>query len=197
MSASGGGTATRRTRRLVSQANVVAVALLTLTGAVIALLFQIWPALSPDPRDRVGADVSIFAIEPHVSISAWINRGFVPSERPKLHQRYPDDTTLGSLLYVRTTVDGHKHRHVTLSYRVYDAGSKRVLPPDLVDGPAPEALKLDSPSERSVTLFWIPSLKGRRSFVRVQLWDDKEMLAVADTPEIVNDKFAGQAGPTG
>jgi hypothetical protein len=178
-----------RQRRLVTQANVVATALLALATGAVALLFQLAPWLKPDPRDRVGADVSIFALEPDVALGDWIERAVPPDEQAELARQYPNRSALGEMLYVRTAVDGHKHRDVSLRYAIYHAEDDTRA---VVDAPpGPTRMHLSSPSERSVQALWVPDLSFEPNlFIRVELWDDEGMLAVADSPRIEEGRFA-------
>jgi hypothetical protein len=170
---------------------VVVAALLGLVTGASALVFQLAPGLKPDPRDRVGADVSIFALEPGVTIGDWITRGFPASERRRLSETYPDRAAIGELLYVRTAVDGHKHREVNLRFAVFDATTQRMIPPRRIDAPPIEPLPLSAPNERSVQLVWVPDLsqEDRDLFLRVELWDEAGMLAVVDSPHIREGQF--------
>jgi hypothetical protein len=177
---------------VISQANVVVVAVLALVTGVVSLVFQLAPRLKPDPRDRVGADVSIFALEPNVTLGSWIQRAFPVSDHERLEKKYPDRGAVGELLYVRTTVDGHKHRSVTLRYDVFDADKQELIPPESIDAPPLGALKLTSPNERSVQLVWVPDFtqETRDLIIRVQLWDGDGLLAVTDSPRIKRGRFA-------
>lgn len=180
-----------RHRRLVTQANVVATAVLALATGAVALLFQLAPFLKPDPRDRVGADVSIFALEPNVELGEWIKRAFPPDEQGEAGREYPDRGAQGEMLYVRTAVDGHKHRDVRLRYAIYYAADETRVPPEDIDAPPLRPFDLSSPSERSVQALWVPDLSGEPAlFIRVELWDDEGMLAVADSPRIEEGRFA-------
>jgi hypothetical protein len=181
-----------RHRRLVTQANVVATAVLALATGAVALLFQLAPWLKPDPRDRVGADVSIFALEPRVTLGDWVKRAFPLDEQAELARQNPNRSAPGEMLYVRTTVDGHKHRDVSLRYAIYHADDHARVDPESIDAPPPEPFDLSSPSERSVQALWVPdlSLEPDALFIRVELWDDEGMLAVADSPRIEKGRFA-------
>jgi hypothetical protein len=186
------GTPGARQRRLVTQANVVATAVLALATGAVALLFQLAPWLKPDPRDRVGADVSIFALEPRVALGDWIERAFPPDEQAELARQYPDRSAPGEMLYVRTAVDGHKHRDVSIRYAIYHAANHTRVDPQSVDAPPLRPFDLSSPSERSVQALWVPDLSYEPDalFIRVELWDDEGMLAIADSPRIEKGRFA-------
>jgi hypothetical protein len=181
-------------RQWLSRAHVTIAAILGLTATTLALLFDLVPALKPDPRDRVGADVAVFALEPDVTIGDWIARGFSSEIQKKLRARYLDRAAVGGLLYVRTAVDGHKHDRVTLRYSVFVIATQKRLPADAIDAPPLDPLDVTSPSERSVQTLWVPDLSDdhRDLFIRVELWDNDGMLAVADSPIIRRGKLALQ-----
>ncbi len=176
--------------QLLSRSVVAGTALVALVASVVGLMFQLAPYLRPDPRDRVGADVAVFALEPGVKLGDWIKRGFPPERQEVLAKRYHDKEAGGELLYVRIAVDGHKHRDVTLRYDVYHWSDGTRIPPEDIDGPTLDPVGLSSPNERSVQLLWIPSFRGERDiFIRVQLWDDHGMLAVEDSGRIEDGRL--------
>ncbi len=181
----------RRRAPTLKQAHVVIAALLGLATGAVALLFQLVPALKPDPRDRVGADLAIVALEPGVSLGGWIKRAFPAAERAALVKEYPNTRTPGEMLYLRINVDGHKHRNVSVHYGVYDAKTERRVQLDAPPNGPRDTLSLSAPSERSVQMLWIPDLRFEPAvFIRVELWDDNGTLAVADSPRIVKGRFA-------
>jgi hypothetical protein len=99
---------------------------------------------------------------------------------------------MGELLYVRTVVDGHKHHKVTLRYGVFNTKTQERVPPEQIDGPRIDPLKLSAPNERSVHAVWVPDLSHEPDglFFRVELWDERGMLAVADSPPLEHGRFA-------
>lgn len=178
-------------RQWLSRAHVAVAAILGLTVTTLALLFDLVPALKPDPRDRVGADVAVVALEPNVTIGEWIARGFTPEMQEKLRAKYPDQAADGGLLYVRTAVDGHKHDEVTLRYGVIVSTTQKSIPAGAIDAPPLDPVGISSPSERSVQTLWVPDLSDddRDLFIRVELWDSDGMLALADSPTIRRGKL--------
>lgn len=175
-----------------TQARTTAAALIAVAAAAVSLLFQIVPALKPDPRDHVGADVSVFALERNVTIGDWINRAFPASKRAALIDRYPDRTATGELLYVRTVVDGHKHHKVTLHFSVLSTKTQELVPPAEIDAPAIDPVKLSAPNERSVHAVWVPDLSNEPDglYFRIELWDERGILAVADSPPLNHGRFS-------
>jgi hypothetical protein len=188
------------TRRVIPLGYALATAALALVSTVVTLVFTIWPELRPDPRERLGAEVSIFAVEPAVEYDAWLRRTSANGRELKQRRReYLRHATLrgerltkrdkeqllavrGNSVYVRSTIEGFKRRNVRLRWSMYDA-RRRTRQPDFDDVPAAD-VDLNAPTDRSVTQLWIsPTPPDKLVFVRVELLSrDSTLLAVADTP---------------
>ena len=186
-----------RTRRFLSHTNVVLTAVAGLVSVSIALLFQLAPSLKPDPGDNIGADVSVVALERGVTIASWIDRGFsTAAARAEQREKFRGQLDYpGEIVYVRVAVDGHKHKDVSLSYRLFIAKSQNPVPKTILDTSDYARLEMQAPSQRSVSLMFVPDLKGTGDlFVRVTLRDDANVLAVADSRTIVDGKLRADAG---
>jgi hypothetical protein len=157
-------------------------------GAV-GLFWDLAPQYRPDPLDSVGADVEVIAVEPRVTLRGWLRRAHgadVDGAARDVFGRRPSASELalrGELLYVRTQVDGHKHRDISLRYEIYDRSTQRPvevpLPPYLT---RLQRARLAAPSQRSVQLLWMPNLQGEGDlFVRVALSSERGLLAVTDS----------------
>jgi hypothetical protein len=187
-------------RRFTKLGYTAITAVVALVAAVSGQVFQFFPGLRPDPRDRTVADVEVFAVEPAVTVDDWLHRtsGFPadlrrrqdafirlsagtvkipPAERATyLAQR-------GSLLYVRVGVEGFKRRDVVLRWSMYDNATRRRIH-EITHRDA-GTISLDSPSERSVVELWVPPAPGHDEvFLRIALSAKREgtMLAVTDSP---------------
>jgi hypothetical protein len=173
-----------------------------LMSSALAFAFALWPTLKPDPRDRLGADLGVFAVETRVAHDDWIHRvsptqdayselrtttlrkasldGGPPAaeeERLILRQR-------GTLFYVRMTIEGFKRRNVTLRWSLYAAGTRRRLSePGLQDVPV-AGVRLEAPTDRSFVQVWVPPVARDGScFARFELvTHEGTLLAVADSP---------------
>ena len=186
-----GSDATQGRGRWWHRAQLATAAILGIVVTAVALVFDLAPGLRPDPRDRVGAEVSVFALEPGVTIGQWLDRGFRSGGRPTFGAVDVDRGAEGELLYVRTAVDGHKHDEVTLRYDVYFASTHKRVPDGAIDSPEFPPLAVSSPSERSVQTLWVPDLSAESAlFIRVELWDSNGMVAVADSPTIRDGRLA-------
>jgi hypothetical protein len=180
-----------KSRRLSGLAWTALVAVVALTSSLATLIFELWPGLRPDPRVKLGADVSVFAIDPGVTYGVYLERlSFSPSE---LHTRLAAACgstrrcgrlgLRGEEVYVRTTVDGFKRRSISMRLSLYNAATHtRVQGASNVDV-ANE--RLSSPSDRAVVPVWLicPPDVSRRYFVRVELYHrgDDVLLAVGDS----------------
>jgi hypothetical protein len=172
------------------------VAVIALAGSASSLLFAFLPQLKPDPRDSVAAQLSVFAIDPDVSLGDYVVRayGSLAAAPPALRIPRGERSFPGDLVYVRTRVDGFKHRRVRLVASIYDAATQRRFPlgPGGTQSEAvlsARTVELDTPSTSTVQLFWIESLRGEPpAFVRIEMYDGARMLAVADSPVIRNNR---------
>lgn len=180
-----------RIRSAFSRTHVVIAAVAGLVSVGVSLVFQLVPDLRPDPRDSVGADVAVVAVEPGVTVREWIQRGFRGEQRAVLTERFRTQLDfVGELIYVRVAVDGHKHKDVGLSYALYGADSHRRLP-DRLDFAPYARIRIDAPSQRSIQFLFVPSLRFERDlFIRAQLSDSDGVLAVADSGRLHKGKLA-------
>jgi hypothetical protein len=179
-----------RARAAVSRTHIVIAAVAGLVSVGVSLLFQFVPDLKPDPRDSVGADVAVVAVEPGVSVRDWIARGFQGEQRAEMMRRYSGQLDFpGELIYVRVAVDGHKHKDVGLSYALYGAESHRRLPDRLNFAPF-SRIRIEAPSERSIQYLFVPSLRFTSDlYIRAQLTDSEGVLAVGDSGRLHKGKL--------
>jgi hypothetical protein len=189
-----------RARQIPTAAWAALVAVVALAGSVAGVVFTLLPDLKPDPREQISAAVSVFAVEPNVTISSWAHRAYPDSWSAEFqrifqtkHPRADLLTNRGDVVYVRTNVDGYKHRSVSLKWSVYDAdgcrrrsGTCRLDYDRVAAAPHIPDLQIDAPSRSSVQLLFIPSIQDlqdpARTFIRIELDDAHGTLAVTDTP---------------
>lgn len=172
------------------------VALVALVGSGTTAVFAWLPQLKPDPRDSVLAQLNVYALEPDVPLSRYLGLAYgnVAQAAKSLHIPREELPFRGDMIYVRTRVDGFKHRQVRLTATVCLRRTQRPAPivAGPVSGPAELRLRsvsLDTPSTSTVQLFWILSLDGEPpTFIRVEMFDHTRMLAVVDSPVIRNGK---------
>jgi hypothetical protein len=108
------------TRRLDGQAWTAVTAAVALASAAVALGFQLWPSLKPDPRENLAASVTVFAVDRHVSFGEWLRRtSWTPAVYRRRRQgqfqasgvRRPGDARAvlrlpGELIYVVSEIRG-------------------------------------------------------------------------------------------
>ena len=193
--------APRGLRRLVAESKTFLTALIALVAATVGLLFQLVPSLKPDPRERVGAAVEIFAVERGVRIGDWLRDAF-PKDVAAATKRVlgtttpePSELTVeGTVVYVRAEVDGYKHRSVALRARLYIWRSQQRVPTNFA-APYRESsgVTIDSPNRRSVQLLFVSDLRAEPEpeFLRVELVDSSSgaILAIADSPELLRGRI--------
>ena len=188
-------------RRLAGEGRTFLTAVIALVAAATGLLFQLVPALKPDPRERVGASVEIFAVERGVPVGVWLRETFVKDVKEATRRVFGDRPAAadelgveGTVVYVRAEVDGYKHRDITLRVRLYDWATQ-----ERVDRDFPQLYRessrvaIDSPNRRSVQPLFVPDLRyeERAEFLRVSLVDSEtgSILAVADSPKLVRGRI--------
>jgi hypothetical protein len=179
-----------RARRLSALGWTVLVALVAMASSLAALVFTLWPGLRPDPRDRLGAEVSVFAVDPNVTYREWITaRSSFSGDEAEARLREARLQTPGLLrvrgevAYVRMEVEGFKRRSVAMRVSLYEGWSNR-----RVEGASNIEVgsqELEAPSDRAVVPVWLPCPPepGRKYYVRVELYHagDNVLLAVADS----------------
>jgi hypothetical protein len=134
------------------------VALVALAGSASTLLFTFLPELKPDPRDSVLAKLNVFGLQPDVSLFSYLHltRKKVPASLVPQYKKID-----GDMVFVRTQVDGYKHRVVVLKAGLFFARSQEAVPANKVKNPF-VALgsqdTLDTPSTTTIQVFWFPEL---------------------------------------
>ena len=181
--------AERRARPRWGGAFTTVCAVVALLASAIGLFWDFWPQFRPDPLDTVGADVAVIAVRPGVRLVDWLRLAHgsdISREADAIFGRRPSGAELrqpGEMIYVRTQVDGHKHKNVSLQYALYDGATDKPvglpLPPDIEKV---QRVRLDAPSQRSVQMLWTPDLSDEDgAYLRVELHSEHGLLAVADS----------------
>ena len=186
-------------RRAFAMSGAMLTALIALFSGGLALIFQLRPDLTPDPRTHLGATAEVFSVDQDVTLQRFLDRRSAiisPSEYTHERNLYVSQarsdsgvdgssvlTLPGEDILVRTVVEGFKSRSIAMLASMYDATTgKRV--PQLSDVPVFKQ-ELDSPSDGSVVEFWLPAppVSVTKYFVRVQIYhrNDGVLLAVADS----------------
>ena len=161
--------------------------------SLIALVFTLWPGLKPDPRDRLNAQVSVFAVDRQVTLEEWLRRTtFSEDEYRAARDRYLESVgvartdadgllaSAGQSAYVASIVEGFKRRSVRLRWSLYEQATDRRIP--RFSNQSGARLSLEAPSDRTLQEIWLPPLPRGMYYMRVALYDgDGTLLDVADS----------------
>jgi hypothetical protein len=163
-----------------------------LVTAVLGVVFLLVPSLRPLPRDKIAASVSVADIENHVSVGRWAHLQFPGNPDGKLthflgHKPTPTDrATRGSIIYVRLSTDGFRHRSINLRTTLYNAQTRTPSRNTSGEAQFPDSgrLGIDAPSRSSVQLLFVAdvgAVETGRFFFRVEAFDGSGILAYADS----------------
>jgi len=166
-----------------------------LVSALVALAFQIWPWLRPDPRESLSADITILAVDRNVTLLEYLRQTtFSASEFAARRKEYMNQAQLtpatssalfairGHVIYVASTIEGYKRRSVVLRWSMYQSSGRR-LRSESFSGVQASRVRLDAPTDRFVDEIWFPRPpRSGRYFVRVALYDrNNVLLDIADS----------------
>lgn len=157
----------------------------TLVGAVLAavisattLVFNLWPGLKPDPKEKVGAALSTVAFDYNVSRGQFLQReGVTATSGEKLSQ-------LGNVFYVKAEIEGFKRSSLHLSWFTYNADNReRCLEGNLRSSAAAETIfNPQAPINTQVAEVWVPSPDfNGHFFVRFELYTGRVLLNFTDS----------------
>jgi hypothetical protein len=177
------------------------VAVIAMASSLTALTYELFPGIKPDPRTSLGANVSVFAVEPGLSQDQYLQRlassdndlGKLERDACKGAARCGALDLPGEQVYVQTDVEGFKRKDVLMRASLYNART-RVREQNLTQIVARESLQ--SPSDRAVVPIWMPCPDDNSNayFVRIELFHqgDHVLLAVNDSKP-----FPGRCRTTG
>lgn len=165
----------RRILRIPGRAWAVWGAVLAAAPASLALVFTIWPGLTPDPGTQLSATMQTKIVDPAVTYRQYLDD---VGERP------PPDDAPGATVYVVVNIHGRKHEDLDLFYSVYDAKARTRIRQDAPPREPVSAVSADTPNDQWVAPIWVGTLgdEHQKVFVRTELWDGSSMLAFSDTP---------------
>ncbi len=154
-----------------------------LTGGV-ALAFQLWPGLTPDPRTSLSASLVVQSVEPGVTLGNYLAR-YEPDQL-KHHLTEPETTANaqpGDIVYLHIQSQGKKHGTLALQTFRYSWPSRKALPGERPSGG--RGFKPDTPNDQWIAPVWVadPQL-GAPFLVRLSILDGGVILAFADTGRI-------------
>jgi hypothetical protein len=146
-------------------------------AAGLALVFNAFPALVPDPRTSLAATMKVRSVEPQVRYDAYLERIF--DDEPTA-----DGDASGTVVNVQLNVAGRKHSGLRLYQYLHRLSDGRRLP----DQPRVDALdagfEADTPDDQWIQPVWVTLLGEQDVFARIELYDGDTMLAFVDTKDL-------------
>jgi hypothetical protein len=169
-------------------------AVVTLVGAVLAaaisgtaLVFDIWPSLKPDPKERVGAELQSLARDINVSRGEYLGRvGRVATgdENPK---------EIGNVYYIRAEIEGFKRSTLRLRWFTYNADNQTRLPRLRASDREEPVFKPQAPLNAQIAQVWVPTPSHEgKYFVRFELYSKNVLLQIVDSKRF---ESLGDLGP--
>jgi hypothetical protein len=158
-------------------------ALVTLIGAILAaaisgtnLVFELWPGLKPDPKEKVGGKIENLARDLNVPFGAFLAR-IGRHARPGA-----DLKEVGNVFYVRAEIEGFKRETVRLKWFTYDDNNEERLP-GLRSGEDAESLfRPHAPIDTQIAQVWVPTPSDPGNYyVRFELYSGDVLLAFVDS----------------
>jgi hypothetical protein len=174
---------TRRVRaatavRTVWSSAGVAIAVL---ASAIALGFSLWPALRPDPRESLAAELHVKTVERGVTLRDYLTRRDLPADAGPSALR-----AQGQVVYLQVLIKGRKHGELSLLQVLYNARTRRRIPGqgDRRDS----TFEADTPNDQWIYPVFVADANGWNVpvFVRLELFDRGILLAFADTPRLAS-----------
>lgn len=167
------------------------VAIATGLGAILALIFLVFPRLKPEPPPKeYGATIKVVNVEPGIRLLDEILRQPLTKERAPVGEyikRY-GEKTMGAIVFFECTVKGQKDTKYPLRWTLYDATTKTRFENSNYGNepgwPTADIIQKGSQSQLAGKV-WVPYPKRAGSFfVRLELKDPAsyQPLAYADSP---------------
>jgi len=168
-------------------------ALVTLVGALLAasisgtsLTFALVPGLRPDPKENVGAELAVLALDTNVDYSDYNLR---PGRHIDVEAR-PDHP--GNIFYLRAHIEGFKRESVRLKWFTYNPNGERQRGGK--EATEESIFEPDAPINTQVAQIWVrepgtfdqygewKSREGKNYFIRFELYSGDVLLAFKDSP---------------
>jgi hypothetical protein len=170
-------------------------ALVALVGALLAaaisgtsLTFALVPGLKPDPKEKVGADLAVLALDKNVDYSEY-------NQRPGRHidvETKPRPDHPGNVFYLRAQIEGFKRESVHLKWFTYNPNGER-RPGSRKEATEQSIYEPDAPINTQVAQIWVREPGGFDQygewnsagddgyFVRFELYSGDVLLAFKDS----------------
>jgi hypothetical protein len=168
-------------------------ALVTLIGAMLAaiisgtnLTFELWPGLKPDPKEKVGADLAVLAIDKNVEYDDYGHR---PGRRVPVSAKGEDP---GNVFYLQARIEGFKRQTLHLKWFTYLPNGERRTGTE-EEAAVERVFEPEAPINTQVAQIWVrepgglirgtwESQAGKGYFVRFELYRGDVLLAYKDSP---------------
>jgi hypothetical protein len=158
-------------------------ALVTLIGAMLAaaisgttLVFELWPGLKPDPKEKVGGKIENLARDLNVPFGAFLARsGRKPRPGADLKE-------VGNVFYVRAETEGFKRETVRLKWFTYNKDNDERLAGLRSSEDAESLFKPQAPIDTQIAEVWVPTPSDPGNYyVRFELYSGEVLLAFIDS----------------
>jgi hypothetical protein len=158
-------------------------ATVTLVGAVLAaaisataLVFELWPGLKPDPKEKVGAALQSVARDLNVTRSEYlarVGRQFTPGE---------DRDEVGNVYYINADIEGFKRSTLRLRWFTYNNDNETRMPGLRSNDREEPVFKPQAPINSQIAQVWVPTPeRAGEYFVRFELYSDDVLLGYVDS----------------
>jgi hypothetical protein len=178
----------RRERMGVAAVVTLIGALLAAAISATALTFDLAPSLKPDPKEKVGADLAVLAIDKNVSYEEYGGR---PGRHIVAVGAEPDHP--GNVFYLRAQIEGFKRESVRLKWFIYEPNGER-RPGSKKEASEQTLFEPEAPINTQVAQIWVrepgrfdryhewDSDDGKGYFVRFELYSGDVLLGFQDSP---------------
>lgn len=157
----------------------------TLVAAVLAavisttgLVFDLWPSLKPDPKERVGAKVESLARDINVPRWKYLRR----VARTKAKPTGKGAKELGNVYYIRAEIQGFKRSTLRLRWFTYESISHERLKGWRGSDRDEPVFKPQAPINTQIAQVWVPTPSEPGDYyVRFELYSRKVLLQFVDS----------------
>lgn len=162
------------TKELFGVAGVVA----ALAISVTSLVFTLWPSLSPDPKNEVGAKIAMLEFDRSVTLADFYERF------PDRSRNGVDPATDGNVFYIRAVVEGFKRESLRLRWFSYEKTNRRRVLGLGSTAPLEEIFRQQAPVNTQIAQVWVPAPRQTGDYyVRFELYaSGGVLLAFVDSP---------------
>jgi hypothetical protein len=152
--------------------------LVALTSALVALavsvptgIYALWPALSPDPKTKIGGSLETLTFDRNVTYRQYLAR--FPGH--PVGGAALDDN--GNVFYIRATIEGFKREHLRVRWFTYEATNQTRLEKLGSTQPLEEIFKPQAPLNTQIAQVWVPApAQTGEYFVRFELYASGNVL---------------------